>query len=82
MSSASREEPLDASGPSRGLTPRGKAPVPSRRAAAALRSLRRRGSQVLCASPETAGRAAGPRQAGHAGPTGSRDSEQREEAGE
>lgn len=79
MASASREEPLFASGLSRGLTPRGKAPESASRATAAPPSLRGRGSQAWRSSSETAGRAAGLGQAGHAGPTGSRDSQQREE---
>lgn len=74
VASASWEEPLLASLPSSGLTPRGKAPEPARWAAAAPPSLRGRGSQARRASSETAGRAAGPGQAGHAGPTGSWDS--------
>lgn len=77
MALASREEPLFASGPSCGLTPRGRAPEPARPATAAPPSLRGRGSQARRASPETAGRAAGPRQAGHAGPTGSRGFQKR-----
>lgn len=67
---------------SRGLTSRGKAPEPARPAAAAPPSLRGRGSQAPLAAPETAGRSAGPLQAGHAGPAGSEDSQQLVEAGE
>lgn len=76
---ASREEPLLAPRPRSGLTPRGKAPEPARWATAAPPNLRGRGSQARSASSEAAGRAAGPGQAGHAGPTGSRDSQQRKE---
>lgn len=72
MASASREGPLFASRPSRGLMPRGKAPEPARRATAAPPSLRGRGSQARRASSETAGRAASLGQGGHAGPTGFR----------
>lgn len=74
VASASWEEPFLASRPGRGLAPRGKAPELARWAVAAPPSLRGRGSRARRASSETAGRAAGPGQAGHAGPTGSRDS--------
>lgn len=77
VASASREEALLASRQSGGLTPRGKAPEPARWASAAPPSLGGRGSQARSASSEAAGRAAGPGQAGHAGPSGSRDSQPR-----
>lgn len=59
-----------------------KAPEPARRAAAAPPSLRGRESRARRGSPEAAVRAAGPRQARHADPTGSRGSRQPEEGGE
>lgn len=59
--------------------PRRKAPEPARWAIAVPPSLRGRGSQARRTSSETAGRAADPGQEGHAGPPGSRDSQQREE---
>lgn len=63
-------KPVAPSGPSCELTPCRKAPKPAGWAAAAPPSLRGRGSPARRASPEGAGRAAGPRQARHAGPPG------------